>query len=161
MAKKKKSAPATPGEKLVAQNRRARHDYALGDRFEAGLVLKGSEVKSLREGHADLKDSYVFVRRGEAFLSGCYIGPYAFARDGGHEPEAERKLLLHKREIERLRKQVDEKGVTLVPLRLYFSKGKAKLEFAIGRGKQRYDKRQTLKERTQQREIDRAMRARR
>ena len=158
MAKKKKSAPATPGEKLVTQNRRARHDYTLGDRFEAGLVLKGSEVKSLREGHADLKDSYVFVRRGEAFLSGCYIGPYAFARDGGHEPEADRKLLLHKREIERIRKQVDEKGVTLVPLRLYFTKGKAKLEFAIGRGKQRYDKRQALKERTQRREMDRAMR---
>lgn len=157
---KKKAAPSTPGEKLVAQNRRARHDYLLGDRFEAGMVLKGSEVKSLREGHVDLKDSYVFVRRGEAFLAQCYIGPYAFARDGGHEPERERKLLLHKREIERIRKQVDEKGVTLVPLRLYFSKGKAKLEFAIGRGKQRYDKRQALKERTQQREIDRAMRRR-
>jgi len=90
MAKKKKAPPATPGEKLIAQNRRARHDYDLMDHYEAGLVLQGSEVKSLRAGHADLKDSYVGIRRGEAYLVGAYIGPYAFARDGGHGPEGDR-----------------------------------------------------------------------
>lgn len=160
MAKKKKAAPATPGEKLVAQNRRARHDYDLMDTYEAGLVLKGSEVKSLREGHADIKDAYVMIRRGEVFLVGAHINPYSFARDGGHEPDADRKLLLHRKEIERLQKQVDERGLTLVPLRLYFRKGRAKLEFAVGRGRQRHDKRQAIKARDQKREIDRAMRSR-
>ncbi len=160
MAKKKKAPPDTPGEKLVAQNRRARHDYDLMDRHEAGLVLQGSEVKSLRAGHADLKDSYVTIRRSEAFLVGAYIGPYAFARDGGHEPEADRKLLLHAREIHKLQRQLDERGFTLVPLRLYFRKGKAKLEFAVGRGRRTHDKRQAIKERDQKREIDRALRHR-
>lgn len=160
MAKKKKAPAAVPGEKLIAQNRRARHDYDLMDRFEAGLVLKGSEVKSLREGHADLKDSYITIRRGEAFLVGCHIRPYAFARDGGHEPEADRKLLLHAREIQKLQRQTDERGLTLVPLRLYFRKGRAKLEFAVGRGRRTHDKRHAIKERDQKREIDRALRGR-
>lgn len=160
MGKKKKAAPAGPGEKLVARNRRARHDYELMDHFEAGLVLKGSEVKSLRAGHADLKDSYVTIRRGEAFLVGVHIRPYSFARDGGHEAEADRKLLLHARELDRLARQVDERGLTLVPLRLYFRNGKAKLEFAVGRGKKTHDKRHAIKERDQKREIDRALRRR-
>lgn len=158
MGKQKKAAPTGPGEKLVAQNRRARHDYELMDHYEAGMVLKGSEVKSLRAGHADLKDSYVTIRRGEAFLVGAHIRPYSFAREGGHEAEADRKLLLHARELDKLVRQVDERGFTLVPLRLYFRDGKAKLEFAVGRGRKTHDKRHALKERDQKREIDRALR---
>jgi len=147
-----------PGIKLVAQNRRARHDYEIRSTHEAGLVLLGSEVKSLRAGEADLKDSYVFVRRGEAFIHGLHIAPYAFARDGGHEPERERKLLLHQLEIDRLAEQVAEKGMTLVPLRLYFRAGKAKLEFGVGKGRRTVDKRHALKERDQKREMARALR---
>ncbi len=158
MATKKKQSGGDPAIKLVAQNRRARHDYEIRSTHEAGLVLLGSEVKSLRAGQADLKDSYVFIRRGEAFIHGLHIAPYGFARDGGHEPERERKLLLNRLEIDRLGEQIAEKGMTLVPLRLYFRHGKAKLEFGVGKGRRTVDKRHALKERDQKREMQRAMR---
>jgi SsrA-binding protein len=146
--------------KTVATNRRARFDYTIAETFEAGLVLTGSEVKSLREGRANLKDAYGIVKDGEAWLIGAHISPYSFARDGGHDPERTRKLLLHKREIERIGSKLAEKGLTLVPIRLYFKDGKAKLEIGLGKGKARYDKRETLKRRQADREMERAMRHR-
>lgn len=149
---------AGDGTKLIAQNRRARFDYELVDTYEAGIALTGSEVKSLRAGNADLKDSYVSIRNGQATWLGAYIAPYPFAREGGHEPERERRLLLHRHEIDRLDKALGEKGLTLVPLRLYFRNGRAKLEFATGRGKKTIDKRQDLKRRDQQREMERGYR---
>jgi SsrA-binding protein len=124
---------------------------------EAGLALLGSEVKSLREGRLDLKDSYGLVKDGEAFLVGAYIAPYEFARDGGHDPERERKLLLHRREIDRIGGQLAEKGLTLVPLQVYFKDGKAKVELGLAKGKTSYDKRETIKERDHEREMDRAV----
>jgi SsrA-binding protein len=146
--------------KTVTSNRRATHDYEILERFEAGIVLEGSEVKSLREGRADLKDSYAWVKRGEVFLVGAYIAPYSFARDGGHEPERERKLLLHRREIDHIGSKLAEKGLTLVPMKLYFKDGTVKAELGLGRGKNTVDKRQSLKEREQKREMERALRNR-
>jgi SsrA-binding protein len=129
---------------------------------EAGFALLGSEVKALREGRLDLKDSFAAVRNGEVYLIGAYIGPYEFSRDGGHEPERERKLLLHRREIDRLAGQIAEKGLTLIPLQIYFKDGKAKVELGLAKGKTSYDKRETIKERDHEREMDRAVaRARR
>lgn len=144
--------------KVIATNRRARHDYEIIDTFEAGLVLEGSEVKSLRDGKAALKDSFAHIRDGEAWLVGAYIGPYSFARGGGHDPERTRKLLLHRREIDRIAGKLAEKGLTLVPLQLYFIDGRAKVELGLGRGKRTVDKRRTIKEREQKREMERAMR---
>jgi SsrA-binding protein len=152
--------PETTGSKTIATNRRARFDFEIADTFEAGLVLMGSEVKSLRLGKANLSDAYAVVRGGEAFLVGAYIGPYEFAREGGHDPTRTRKLLLHKREIERIGSSVAEKGLTLVPMRLYFKDGRAKIEIGLGKGKARYDKRETLKRRQADREMQRAMRHR-
>ena len=145
--------------KAITTNRRARHDYQITETYEAGLVLQGSEVKSLRNGNANLKDAYVMFREGEAWLIGAYIAPYSFSREGGHHPERDRKLLLHKREIERMASKVAERGLTLVPMSMYFKEGKAKVELGLGRGKARYDKRQALKEKQQKREMDRAMRS--
>ena len=147
--------------KVVASNRRARRNYTVVETLEAGLLLVGSEVKSLREGRLDLKDSYALVKGGEAYLVGAYIAPYEFARDGGHEPERERKLLLHRREIDRMEGQIAEKGLTLVPLQVYFKEGKAKVELGLAKGKTSYDKRETLRERDADREIERAMKGRR
>lgn len=147
--------------KIVTQNRRARHDYEIVDTYEAGLVLVGSEVKSLRAGNANLKDSFVHIADGEAWLVGAYIAPYAFARLGGHDPERRRKLLLHAREIERLRAALAEKGLSLVPLSLYFTKGRAKVELALGRGRRQYDKRQAIKAKDQKKEMERAKGTRR
>ena len=144
--------------KAITTNRRARHDYQITETFEAGLVLQGSEVKSLRAGNANLKDSYVMFRDGEAWLIGSYIAPYSFSREGGHLPERERKLLLHKREIEKVAAKVAERGLTLVPMSMYFKEGRAKVELGLGRGKARYDKRHALKEKQQKREMQRAMR---
>ena len=152
--------PETTGTKTIATNRRARFDFEIADTFEAGLVLQGSEVKSLRLGKANLSDAYAVVRRGEAFLVGAYIAPYEFAREGGHDPTRTRKLLLHKREIERIGSSVAEKGLSLVPMRLYFKNGRAKVEIGLGKGKARYDKRETLKRRQADREMQRAMRHR-
>jgi SsrA-binding protein len=146
--------------KVVASNRRARHDYEILDTFEAGLALEGSEVKSLREGKVVLKDSFAHVRDGEVWLVGTYIAPYEFSRGGGHEPERTRKLLLHKREIARINAKLGEQGLTLVPLRIYLKDGRAKVELGLGRGKRTIDKRETIKERDQQREIERALRRR-
>lgn len=142
--------------KVVATNRRARRNYTVVDTLEAGLVLLGSEVKSMREGKMDLKDSYAHIVNGQAFLSGSYIGPYEFARDGGHAPERERKLLLHRREIDRIAGQVAEKGLTLVPLQVYFKDGKAKVELGLAKGRSTVDKRQALKEREHDREMQRS-----
>ena len=148
------------GTKTIATNRRARFDYEVIDTYEAGLALLGSEVKILRAGQVDLKDSYAHVHRGEMWLVGVRIAPYEYARDGGHEPERERKLLLHKREIERIGSLLAEKGLTLLPLRLYFKGGKVKVELGIARGKARRDKRETIKRRQAEREMDRAMKYR-
>jgi SsrA-binding protein len=142
--------------KVVSSNRRARRNYTIVETVEAGFALLGSEVKALREGRLDLKDSFAAVRNGEIYLVGAYIGPYEFARDGGHEPERERKLLLHRREIDRLGGQIAEKGLTLIPLQVYFKDGKAKVELGLAKGKTSYDKRETIKERDHVREMDRA-----
>ena len=144
--------------KVVATNRNARRNYTVLDTYEAGLALLGSEVKSMREGRMELKDSYGDIRRGEAFLVGAHISPYGFARDGGHLPERDRKLLLHRNEIDRIAGALAEKGLTLVPLQVYFKDGKAKVELALARGKTTVDKRQTLREREHAREIERATR---
>jgi SsrA-binding protein len=143
--------------KVVSSNRRARRNYAVVETVEAGLALLGSEVKSLRDGRLDLKDSYALVKDGEVFLVGAYIAPYEFAREGGHDPERERKLLLHRREIDRIGGQLAEKGLTLVPLQVYFKDGKAKVELGLAKGKTSYDKRETIKERDHEREMERAV----
>ena len=146
-------------ERDITVNRRAFHDYFIDERFEAGLVLTGSEVKSLRDHRAHLKDAYARFFGDELFLVGAHINPYAPASQFGHDPIRTRKLLLHRREIERLRGKIQERGLTLVPLRLYWSRGRAKAELGIGRGKKQYDKRASIRERMEQREVDRAMAA--
>jgi SsrA-binding protein len=146
--------------KVVASNRRARHDYDILDTFECGIALVGSEVKSLRSGQAQLKDAYGAVRGMELWLEHLHIAPYRFARDGGHDPERSRKLLMHRKEIERLVGKVNEGGLTLIPLSVYFSHGLAKVELALARGRRKYDKRQKIRERTERREMDRALRRR-
>ena len=146
-------------ERDITVNRRAFHDYFIDERFEAGLVLTGSEVKSLRDHRAHLKDAYARFFGDELFLVGAHINPYAPASQFGHDPIRTRKLLLHRREIERLRGKIQERGLTLVPLRLYWSKGRAKAELGLARGKKQYDKRASIRERMEQREVDRAMAA--
>ena len=153
-------ADQEPHVKVVATNRRARRNYSIVDTHEAGIVLLGSEVKSLRDGKMELKDSYAEVRGGEMFLVGAHISPYEFAREGGHDPERERKLLLHRREIDRLAGAVAEKGLTLVPLQVYFKNGKAKVGLALAKGKTGVDKRRTLRDREHAREMERATRRR-
>ncbi len=147
--------------KVAASNRRARHDYEILDTFEAGIALEGSEVKSIREGKVVLKDSFAHVRDDEVWLVGTYIAPYEFSRGGGHDPERTRKLLMHRREIERIKAKLGEQGLTLVPLQIYMKDGRAKVELGLGRGKRTIDKREAIKERDQQREIERALRRRR
>ena len=154
MAKKGKRKAAS-GD--VATNRQASYRYNLLDKWEAGLVLEGSEVKSLREGGVQLKDAYAEVRDGEVWLQNLYIAPYKPAARENHDPERPRKLLLHKREIERLVGKTTEKGLTLVPTRIYFKGSRAKVEIALARGKDLYDKRRDLKAKDQKREIDRAL----
>lgn len=156
MADKKKPG----GLKVVATNRKARHNYEILDTFEAGMVLHGSEVKSLRDGKATIKDSFAHIKDGEVFLVGLYIGPHGFSRDGGHAPERTRKLLLNRREIDRIGGKLAERGLTLVPLQIYFKNGMAKLELGLGRGKTTVDKRHTLRDKEQKREMDRAVRRR-
>ena len=162
-AKKASAGPpaAAPDIKVVATNRRARHDYDIVDDWEVGIVLTGSEVKSMRAGKANLKDSFGHIRDGEMWLVGAYIGPYDFARDGGHDPERSRKLLLHRHQIDRIAGSVAEKGLTLVPMRLYFKQGKAKLQIGLGKGKRTIDKRADLKKKEHEREMERARRRRR
>ncbi len=146
------------GIKLIARNRRARFDYEVRETFEAGLVLLGSEVKSLRNHSASIGESFATIRAGEVWVMGMHIAPYSFARDGGHDPLRPRKLLLHSREIERISSRVAERGLTLVPMRLYFRKGKAKMELALAKGRTKVDKRQVIREREQRREIERGIR---
>jgi SsrA-binding protein len=154
-------APAGPVPvKTVATNRKAFHDYFIEDRAEAGLVLTGTEVKSLRDGRAQLKDSYVHFRQGEAFLVGAHISPYAAGSWTNHLPERDRKLLLHRRELDRWAGAVATQGVSCVPLSLYFKGARAKAEIALVKGKKLHDKRNSLRERDLKREADRAMRDR-
>jgi len=155
VAKKGSKRKAAPGD--VATNRQAGYRYAFLDKIEAGMVLTGTEVKSLRGGKAQLKDGYAAIKDGELWLFNVHIPPYGPAARDNHEPERQRKLLLHKAEIERLQARVAERGLTLVPTRLYFSNGRAKVEIALARGKDVGDKRQAIKERDIQREMDRAM----
>ena len=148
------------GRKPIVENRRARHDFHILERVEAGIVLTGTEVKSLRDGGGNLREAYAQLRDGEAFLVGANIAPYKQGNVANHEPVRDRKLLLHRREIEKLGSQVAERGMTLVPLALYFSDGRVKLEIGLARGKERADRRQALADRDARRQIDRALRER-
>src|SRR6186997_109871 len=142
----------------VATNRQASHRFELLDKLECGMVLAGTEVKALREGGAQIKDGYVAVSDHELWLHNVHIPPYAPAARENHEPERPRKLLAHRREIERMMGRVAERGLTIVPTRLYFRDGRAKVEIALGRGKDRFDKRQTIRAREEKRDVDRALR---
>ena len=152
---------AEQGKKIVASNRRARHDYAIEDVLEAGLVLTGTEVKSLRAGRASLTDGFGQITDGEVWLHGVHIPQYIRGTWTNHEPRRIRKLLLHRKEIDRLARSTSEGGLTLIPLSLYFFDGKAKIELALARGKRTYDKRQELARRDAAREVDRVLRRRR
>ncbi len=147
--------------KIVTENRKARHEFTINDEIEAGMVLRGTEVKSLREGRANLKDAYGKIKNGELYVYQMHISPYPFAHHDNHEPERPRKLLLHKSELKRLFGKVQEKGFTLVPLRVYFKNGKAKIKIALAQGKRKYDKRRAIKERELKREMDREKKQRR
>jgi SsrA-binding protein len=144
-------------EKIVCTNKTARRDYFITDTYEAGIVLQGTEVKSLREGRANLKDSYAQIKDGELFLVNCHISPYTYGNQFNHDPTRPRKLLLHKKEIRRLIGKVAEKGFTLIPLKIYFKDGIAKVELGLAKGKKAYDKREDMKERDAQREVERAL----
>ena len=149
------------GERTVATNRRARHDYLIEERFEAGMVLTGSEVKSLREGRASLAESYGRVEGGEVWIENLHIPPYEPGERRGYDPKRRRKLLLHRAEIERLIGKTAERGLTLIPLRVYFAHGLAKIEMGLGRGKRAYEKRQAIAEREHRREMDQFLHRRR
>ncbi len=142
--------------KIIAENRKARRDYFIVDEYEAGLVLLGTEVKSLRQGRANLKDSYARIKNGEIFVYQLHIAPYPFAYYDNHDPLRPRKLLLNRHEIKRLYSKMNEKGHTLIPLKLYFKGGKAKVLLALAKGKRKYDKREAIKRRDAQRDLDRA-----
>jgi SsrA-binding protein len=144
--------PKEQGRKLIAQNKKARHDYHLEDTYEAGLVLQGTEVKSLREGRASLVDGFVDIDRGEAWLHGVHIPEYLNGTWTNHAARRKRKLLLHQAEIEKIERRVTERGLTVVPLTLYFLNGRVKVEIALARGKKSWDKRQAIAERTANRE---------
>jgi len=146
-------------ERDITVNRRAFHDYTIGERFEAGLALLGSEVKSLRENRAHLKDAYARFFGEELYLVGAHIAPYDPASQFGHAPDRNRKLLLHRRELDKLRGKIKERGFTLVPLRLYWQRGRAKAELGLGRGRKLHDKRVAIRERMERREVDRALAA--
>jgi len=148
------------GEKLVASNRRAHHNFDILETHEAGLVLQGTEVKSLRDSRADLKESYARIERDEAWLIGLHISPYTQGNRANHDPLRPRKLLLHRGEINRLLGKIMEKGLTLVPLRLYFKQGRAKVELGLARGRKTLDKRHAIREREERREVARALRER-
>lgn len=148
------------GSKLIAENRRARYDYELLDRYEAGVALTGTEVKSLREGRVQLGQAYADVRDGEIWLVGASIAEYAQGNISNHDPDRDRKLLLHRREIDSLSGKVREKGLTLVPTRLYFKDGRVKVELALARGRERIDKRRAIADRDAKRQMERAFRSR-
>jgi len=157
---KSKAPAADSGIKTVARNRRARHEYELLEKVEAGLVLTGTEVKSLRNGKANLEDAYAEIDKGEVWLLGCDIPEYLQANRMNHVPKRRRKLLLHRREIAKLDCKSGEKGLTLVPLSIYFKKGIAKVELSVARGRKTYDKREAIKKQDAKRDIDRATRRR-
>ena len=144
---------------VVATNRKAFHEYHILETFEAGVQLRGSEVKSIREGKAGLKQAYILIRKGEAWLRGTHIPTYSHTGFEGHEPVRDRKLLLHKKEIQRINSKLAEKGLTAVPTKLYFKGGLIKLEFGLAKGKKLYDKRDTKKKRDVERDIQRALKA--
>ena len=149
-----------PIDKVVASNRRATHDYEILETYEAGLVLQGTEVKSLRGGRADLKESFARIENGEAWLLGCHIPPYAQGNRANHDPLRPRKLLFHRAELNRLLGKTREKGLTLIPLKVYFKDGRAKVEIGLGRGRKLLDKRHAIREREARRELDKAVRYR-
>ena len=149
---------AESGRKIICVNRRARFDYTISETVEAGLVLQGTEVKSLRDGKADLRDAYADIQEGEVFLLHAHIDQYEQANRFNHDPIRPRKLLLHKREIQRLIGKTQERGLTLIPTRIYFSRGKAKVELGLCRGKKLYDKREAIAERDVKREMERVVR---
>ena len=153
--------PKEQGQKVVATNRKARHDYTIEDTYEAGLVLTGTEVKSLRAGRATLVDGYGFIEGGEAWLDAVHIPEFNHGSWNNHPVRRKRKMLLHKEQILKIHNKIKDGGYTLIPLSIYFSNGNAKVEIAIAKGKKEYDKRQTLRERQDKRESDRAMSARR
>jgi SsrA-binding protein len=142
--------------KLIAANKKARHDFFIEDEIEAGMVLLGTEVKALRSGQCNLKDSYARIKNGEVYVHQMHISPYKFAYYNNHEPLRVRKLLLHKSEIKRLTRKMNEKGFSLIPLKVYFKEGKVKLSVGLARGKKLYDKRETIKQRDAKRDLDRA-----
>jgi SsrA-binding protein len=142
--------------KIVTVNKKAKYDYFIEDTYEAGMVLLGTEVKSLRLGRTNLKDSYARIKKGEVFVHQMHIGAYPFASYENHDPLRKRKLLLHKYEIKKLYGKVNEKGFSLIPLRVYFQNGKAKMTIAIAKGKRRHDKRETIRRREEKRDLDRA-----
>tara|TARA_B100000575_G_scaffold159531_1_gene127468 strand:+ start:33 stop:485 length:453 start_codon:yes stop_codon:yes gene_type:complete len=143
------------GIKVVATNRKATHDYSIIDKYESGIVLTGSEIKSIRNSQVTIKQAYVKIFNNEIYIIGMNVNDYENAGYASHEPTADRKLLMHKREIYKIKKMVDEKGKTLIPLRLYLKNGKAKLEFGLGEGKKKWDKRRDIKDRETKRRIDR------
>jgi SsrA-binding protein len=145
------------GVKVLATNRKARHDYHIDEMFEAGMVLRGSEIKSIRAGQVNLRDGYATIREGEVWLQNAHISPYDHATIENHEPLRPRKLLLHRREIRKLTGQLKEKGLTLIPLRIYLKDNRAKVELGLARGKRDYDKRATIKKREAQKQIERAV----
>ncbi len=144
-------------EKVLCSNRKAYHDYHIEESLESGIELKGTEIKSLREGKANLKDSYAVLKDGEIFLIGCHISPYSHGNIYNHEPLRTRKLLLHREEIRKLTGKVTQRGFTLIPVRIYLSKGRAKVEIALARGKKLFDKRETIKEKDLRRESEKAL----
>jgi SsrA-binding protein len=148
------------GEKLICNNKKAYHDYSIEEKFEAGMVLQGTEVKSLRTGKANLNDSFAMIKDGEAYLHNLHISPYDFGNRENHDPDRMRKLLLHKQEIVKLFSKVREQGYSLVPLRLYFKDGKAKVEMGLAKGKKLYDKREDLKKKDDHREMAKALKGR-
>jgi len=158
MAAKQQELPE--GSRLIVHNRKARHDFEILDSFETGIVLQGTEVKSLREGNVILKDSYAAAEKGEIFLFNVHISPYEAGNNFNHEPERPRKLLLHRSEIRRLIGRADQQGLTLVPLRMYFKKGRAKVELGLAKGKRQYDKRRDIAQRQADREVERALKER-
>lgn len=155
------AATKEPGERLIASNKKAHHDYFILQKAEAGLMLTGTEVKALRDGGAQLKDSYILFKDDEAFLFGAHISPYTHGNRENHDPERTRKLLLHRREIDKLRVQTVEKGLSVIPLRLYFKGSRVKLEIAVVRGKKQHDKRESERTREADREAAQAMKTRR
>ena len=144
--------------RVISENRKARFNYTIEDIYEAGIQLLGTEVKSIRDGRANLKDSYAIIKNGEVFINQMHIGAYPFAAYGNHDPLRVRKLLLHKYEIKKLYGKINEMGLSLIPLKMYFKNGKVKLSLAIAKGKRRYDKRESIKHRDEKRDMERALR---